>query len=68
MVMCCAAADIVRRGLRRGQHEPVELQCRRKGELDRPRLPGFDRELIRCHERMPPGINLDEQIVTEDRV
>ena len=38
-----------------------------QGELDRLRLPGIDREPIRCHERMPLGVNLDEQIVAEDR-
>jgi hypothetical protein len=35
--------------------------------MERLRLPGFDREPIGCHDRMPLGVNLDEQIVTKDR-
>lgn len=61
------AAGIIRRCWRREKHHTIKVECRSQGEADGLCLRQFDRETVRGGQRMPFGINLDDEIVADDR-
>ena len=61
------AVGNIRRYWRRSKCHTIKMKCRSQGEAQGLCLRQFDRKTVHGDERMPFGIDLNEEIVADDR-